>query len=171
MSHKKRITLLIIVLIILTAGYFVYPLISPLFIDKKVSEAPLVNTVKNNVSETNMNMASSTNPTAISLQGNFVGFDRIHTGTGTVNVTMQEDSHIIRFEPDFSVQNGPDLYVGLGKDGKYIEGSEIALLKGNIGSQNYVVNTKFDTEKYNEVWIWCKQFSTPFARAVLQVID
>lgn len=168
---KKQIIIWAIVVFVLVVGYFVYPLISPLFIDKKVSEAPLVNTVKNNMSETNMNMASSTSSTAISLRGNFVGFDRIHTGTGTVNVTMQEDSHIIRFESDFSVQNGPDLYVGLGKDGKYIEGSEISLLKGNIGSQNYVVDEKFDTEKYNEIWIWCKQFSTPFARATLSVTD
>ena len=161
MQHKKQVIGIVIFVIILIAIYGAYPLISPLFTDNKVHEEPLVHVTTNDT--------QSGSSTVSYLKGNFTGFDRIHTGTGTVQVIMEENSHIIRFEPDFSVQNGPDLYVGFGKDGVYIEGSEIAALKGNIGSQNYIVNTKFDKEKYTEVWIWCKRFSEPFARAVLQI--
>lgn len=169
MSHKKPVIASVVVLILFIIGYFVTPLILPLFIDKRVDEAPLIDISLSDTQNVGQIATTSDNTIISTAKGSFVGFDRIHTGTGTVQVIMQKDSHIVRFESDFSVQNGPDLYVGFGKDGKYVEGSEIAVLKGNIGSQNYVVNKNFDPETYNEVWIWCKQFSEPFARAVLQM--
>lgn len=153
MILKHKIFLSIMVVLLLIAGYILYPLILPLFIDQRVNEAPLPQTHQVN---------------SVYKEGTFTGFDGIHNGSGTVSLMINEDSYIVGFQPDFNVQNGPDLYVGLGKDGKYIEGSEISKLKGNIGSQNYEVQAKFDPTQYNEVWIWCKRFSTPFARAILR---
>lgn len=124
--------------------------------------------INNEVSESFPTSASATSTPEIVTKGTFTGFDRLHNGTGTVSLIKVNSTHIVRFEEDFKVTNGPDLYVGFGKDGKYIPGSEISALKGNVGSQNYELPAGFDLSKYNEVWVWCKQFAVPFTKAELR---
>ncbi len=147
----KKIIIAAVVIVVLGVGYW---LVSPFFIDKRVSEEfPVEQT------------ASSTAVTVST--GEFTGFDRIHYGSGTAKLIKSGEDYIIRFEEDFNVANGPDLYVGLGKDGEYKEEAQLEKLKGNIGSQNYVLPKNIDVTQYNEVWIWCRAFAVPFAKAVL----
>jgi hypothetical protein len=129
--------------------------ISPFFIDKKVSE------------ELNIPAESEGAQPVLALRGSFQGFDKVHYGSGNVSVIEVGDKHIIRFEDNFNVANGPDLYVGLGKDGEYRKEAQIAPLKGNIGSQNYELPAGLDLSQYDEVWIWCRAFSVGFAKAKL----
>src|SRR3989338_11642247 len=143
----KKLLIAIVGLVIISIGYW---LISPFFIDKKVSE------------EFDITAESEGVQPVLVLRGVFTGFDRIHTGSGNVNVIQVGDRYIIRFEENFDVANGPDLYVGFGKDGEYIKDSEIGKLKGNIGSQNYELHAGADLTDYNEVWIWCKAFAVGF---------
>src|SRR3990167_7556886 len=110
----KKLIAVIIGLVVLGIGYW---LISPFFIDKKVSE------------EFDITAESEGVQPVLVLRGVFTGFDRIHTGSGNVSVIQVGDKYILRFEENFNVANGPDLYVGLGKDGKYIKGTEISRLK------------------------------------------
>ncbi len=146
----KKIVITIIVIILLGAGYY---FISPFFINKIVNETlPVVE----NTEDTSVEVIK---------QGQFTGFDKIHTGSGTASVISIGDKNYIRFEEDFVVNNGPDLYVGLGQNGSYIKGSELGVLKGNVGSQNYELPKGVSPE---EVWIWCKAFSVPFAKAILR---
>lgn len=145
----KKVVIGIVVLVVLAVAYW---LISPLFIDKKVSEE----------------LPTQTQNTETILTGSFEGFDKIHYGSGTVSIIETDgEPTIIRFEENFNVANGPDLYVGLGRDGEYVKGTEIAKLKGNVGSQNYVLPSDLNLDDYNEVWIWCRAFSVGFARASL----
>jgi hypothetical protein len=111
-------------------------------------------------------MSTTTQPTLLSA-GSFTGFDKIHNGTGTVSIYEVDGKKVVRFEEGFQVNNGPDLYVGFGKSGTYIKGSEISPLKGNIGSQNYELPADFDITQYDSVWVWCKAFNTPFVKAEL----
>jgi|SRR3989338_4365617 len=151
----KKVLIAIIVLIALGFGYWT---ISPFFIDKRVSEEfPPPDT-------------SGTELSQIKQQGSFEGFDSIHYGSGDMVVIETESGYVIRFEENFNVANGPDLYVGLGKDGEYREEAQIARLKGNVGSQNYVLPKEIDLKDYNEVWIWCRAFSVGFAKAKLKSI-
>ncbi len=154
----KKIIISILVALVLGVAYW---LISPFFIDKNVSEDFPVDT---GVS------ASGTELSLIKQQGSFEGFDSVHYGSGDVVVIQSGEGYVVRFEENFSVANGPDLYVGLGKDGKYVEGTELGKLKGNIGSQNYVVPEGVDLSKYNEVWVWCRAFSVGFAKARIEAI-
>jgi hypothetical protein len=153
---KKTIIAIIAVAIVGVA----YWLISPLFIDKRVSEGFPIDS--GGVAGIELSL--------IKKQGSFVGFDSIHHGSGDVVAIDTEDGWVIRFEENFNVANGPDLYVGFGRDGEYAKGTEIGRLKGNIGSQNYLVPEDINIEDYNEVWVWCRAFSTPFARARLESI-
>ncbi|OGI76394.1 hypothetical protein A3C57_00950 [Candidatus Nomurabacteria bacterium RIFCSPHIGHO2_02_FULL_33_12] len=100
-------------------------------------------------------------------KGTFTGFDKIHNGSGDIVLVQINGKNYIRFEENFNVNNGPDLYVGLGKNGEYIKDSELGKLKGNIGSQNYELPENINFENVHEVWIWCKAFSVPFAKAIL----
>lgn len=147
----KKLIILVIAIVVLGVGYW---LISPFFIDKRVSEEFV--------------LEEQEFKSRLIATGSFAGFDRIHYGSGDVQVFRAHDGHVIRFEENFNVANGPDLYVGLGKNGEYVKGSEIAKLKGNIGSQNYVVPREIGLEDYNEVWIWCRAFSVGFAKARLE---
>lgn len=143
----KKILLGILVVVILVVGYW---LVSPLWRVVRVSEELPV---------------SSTSTTTTLKSGSFVGFDALHSGKGTVKIVDTAGKKYVRFEEDFNVQNGPDLYVGLGKKGTYIKGSELAPLKGTVGSQNYELPEGMDPE---EIWIWCSAFSVPFAKAILK---
>lgn len=168
MTNKKKLAIWSIgAICVVLVTLYVYPLVRPLFTSTVVHEAPLVSTVS--IGKNMEVIKGQSLPTPV-WKGMFTGFDRLHNGTGTAHITETQAGYILRFEDDFKVTNGPDLYVGFGKDGKYVEGSEIALLKGNIGAQNYQSDIAFDSEKYNEVWIWCKRFSEPFAKAVLTKI-
>lgn len=150
----KKIIILIIVVPTLILTYW---LVSPFWRVEKVSESiPTLNLADN--------VATTTDPVVLK-KGVFTGFDRIHTGSGTAQIIQLGNKKYIRFEQDFKVNNGPDLFVGLGKDGKYIKGSELGELKGAEGSQNYELPEGVDPY---EVWVWCKAFSVPFAKAILE---
>lgn len=146
---------ILIAVAVVVGLWLVYWIGHPLFFDKIVSE------------DLNITAESEGVQPVLVLRGSFKGFDRIHTGSGNVSVIQVGDKYIIRFEENFDVANGPALVVGFGKDGEYKKGSDIASLKGNIGSQNYELPPNFDLSQYNEVWIWCKAFGVGFAKAKL----
>lgn len=91
-----------------------------------------------------------------------------HSGEGRAELLLVNGKYFLRFEDDFRVTNGPDLYVGFGRSGAYAKEAEIARLKGNVGSQNYEIPASIDINSYNEVWVWCRAFSVPFAKAELR---
>ena len=146
----KKISISLVALAALAFGYWT---ISPFFTNRIVKEElQTSNTIK-------------------ILEGSFTGFDKIHNGTGTVSVYSLNGKKTLRFEDGFSVNNGPDLYVGFGKNGQYVKGSEISELKGNIGSQNYELPENFIIDQYDSVYVWCKAFSTPFIKADLKPLN
>jgi uncharacterized protein YxeA len=159
--NMKKILILIVVLVVLGVGYW---LVSPFWRNTVVSETVPVS--KPNTQVGKINSDSVALETMDLFSGSFTGFDKVHTGSGTAKILKIDGKTYLRFEDNFNVNNGPDLYVGFGYNGKYVKGSEISKLKGNIGSQNYELPEGFDETKYNEVWIWCKAFSVPFAKAV-----
>jgi hypothetical protein len=76
------------------------------------------------------------------------------------------------------VSNGPDLRVYLSvlpaPDDWYVYDDEEFLdlgdLKGNIGSQNYLLPAGIDLEKWKSAVIWCRRFSVGFAVAPLDPV-
>ncbi|MGH2537787.1 MAG: DM13 domain-containing protein [Candidatus Promineifilaceae bacterium] len=112
-------------------------------------------------------------PAAIS-QGEFIGADDFHQGSGAAIIyELPDGQRLLRLE-DFEVTNGPDLHVLLaahpaptsradvGED--YVDLGE---LKGNLGDQNYEVPAQVDLSRYQSVVIYCKPFHVVFASASL----
>ena len=99
-----------------------------------------------------------------------------HEGSGTASVVQLADGkYVLRLE-EFSVLNGPDLYVYLSAlpdssdSGPVLQNKHlsVAKLKGNQGNQTYELPADFDPATYSSVVIWCQQFRVNFATAPLK---
>lgn len=140
------------------AGNVFWYLVSPLWIDRVVSEALLV-------PDTRVTLAT----------GKFRDVDQVHRSTGVVTVLDVDGQTIVRFT-EFKGTNGPDLYVWLvmaegvetSSDVKASKTLSLGVLKGNIGDQKYTVPAGTDIAAYNSVVVWCKQFGVLFAVAELE---
>ena len=150
----KKTLVLIGIIIVVGISYW---LISPFFIDREVSES-IEEIMKDN---------TVVEPRELYV-GTFVGLTG-HNAEGTAKLIKAGDNYYVRFEDDFSVTNGPDLFVYLGKDGRYDPDARIESLKGNMGSQNYEIPGSIAVSNYNEVWVWCRAFSVPFGKAELKI--
>jgi hypothetical protein len=87
---------------------------------------------------------------------------------------MGDRALMLRFT-NFRTSNGPNVHVYLvaaddAKDETALHASFIDLgpIKGNIGDQNYDLDTSVDLSKYRAVSIWCKRFSVNFGVAPLK---
>lgn len=164
----KKIVITIAVLVVLAVAYW---LISPLFIDKVVDES--LEDIRN-VSEQKPTQQQPTpesenevTPTLQIIQsGSFEGRSN-HRASGSVSLVQSGEDYYVRIEDDFDAENGPDLFVHLGMDGRYDPKVNLGRLKGNKGGQNYAIPSDVNIEEYDEVWIWCRAFTVPFAQAVL----
>lgn len=104
-------------------------------------------------------------------RGTFRDGDPGHEGSGTVDVQRLADGRFNVFLKDFSVTNGPELWVVLSTsaDGSYADGDLfLEKLKANNGSQNYLAPPGVDLSAYRSVIIWCRPFRVTFARAPLE---
>lgn len=148
----KKSILIILALVVVGVAYW---LISPLFITEKVDEKL----------EDIMRIDTLLSPEIIA-EGTFVGLGG-RNAQGQARLIKVADKYYIRFEDDFRVTNGPDLFVYFGKNGRYDASAKIDGLKGNVGGQNYEVPVSLNPANYNEVWVWCRAFSVAFGKVNL----
>lgn len=109
---------------------------------------------------------------AVLAQGEFRGADPGHNGSGTaLLIRTPEGKHILRFE-DFSVTNGPDLFVVLSTSPGYSADALILEeLRATDGNINYAIPDDVDVSRFQTAIIWCKQFRVTFATAPLVAVD
>lgn len=179
MSIQKKVLLCIGVGVGLGVAWY---LGSPLFITNRVSEALpgqseqealLPTSIPTDTSVAAPNAIASPTPLpTISVEtlseGSFTGFDTLHQASGKARIIRTNGKTYVRFEDDFTVTNGPDLFVHLGSGDKYDANANLGALKGNEGSQNYEIPSNINLDNYSEVWVWCRAFSVPFGKAVLR---
>jgi hypothetical protein len=129
---------IIILIILIVAGYFGWQLLRPVFIDdqineelpeefsafviptedefmsmsdseKEEAEIKMVEMFKDKGVEVSEEMPAMDTP-VWALVGEFVGKDNFHKGSGKAKIFQAGSDQLLRFE-DFSVTNGPDLHV------------------------------------------------------------
>ena len=99
--------------------------------------------------------------------GTFTGASD-HITTGGVTVTKNADgTATVTFDASFSLDGAPDPRVGFGKDGKYVDISDLGKLKQLNGAQSYIVPASIDIDDFNELYIWCLKFGVPLGVASL----
>lgn len=160
-SRARSIIAVALVVVAIPAIGLAWWLGSPLFLNKTVNEEfPITSSAAQ----------GQANVEAL-LTGSFRDEDRLHKGSGEATIyDLGEDGHTLRLE-DFSVTNGPDLFVLLMKDpeGRDTDLGYVDLggLKGNRGSQNYEIPSDVDLSEYNAVMIYCRAFHVVFSTAPL----
>jgi len=103
----------------------------------------------------------------VTAVGRFRGTYDFHFGSGTASIIEVEPGRYhLRLE-DFSVRNGPDLYVYLSPkaNGYTRDALELGKLKATDGSFGYDLPPGTDPGTFRSAIIWCKQFSHLFATA------
>lgn len=154
MNWQKKSLIGIGIVLALAIGYW---LASPLWKTEKVSESL----------EEIMTPSVATSTPEVIAKGTFSGL-QAHSAEGEAKLIKSGDKYFVRFENNFKVTNGPDLFVYFGKNGQYAPEARLGALKGNVGGQNYEVPQGIDVSSYNEVWVWCRAFSVAFGKATLQ---
>jgi len=107
------------------------------------------------------------------LRGEFRGIAHETSGIAEVFRTAH-GGQVLRLR-DFMTSNGPEVEVYLvaaadAPDDETVTKSgfiSLGALKGNLGSQNYVLPANTDIAKYRCVSIWCKRFGVNFGVAPL----
>ena len=109
---------------------------------------------------------------ALVASGSFRSLEHRTTGTATI-IRLANGSHVLRFV-DLDTSNGPDLRVYLSRKphtlGWHDYGTdyvELGHLKGNRGSQNYVIPAGTDISQFRSAVIWCVRFKVGFGVAPL----
>ncbi|MBM4427644.1 MAG: DM13 domain-containing protein [Chloroflexi bacterium] len=172
--------MVIILGVVAAAGWWFF---SPAFINKEVNE-PLPNVVIEPSPVPAIATSPveqpvepppqpATEPDKILSRGSFYNL-RYKGGGEAVVYQLADGSRILRLQ-DFSVDNGPDLFVYLvpvdpvpSTSGTEIAGFyNLGVLKGNIGDQNYEIPADLDLSQFKSVVICCRAFAVPFSAAPL----
>jgi len=148
--HPRR-TIAALAILLIVGGPIGWYLASPLFIRTELADA------------------ATTTGGAVVAAGEFRGADEFHFGSGRATlVALDDGSHVVRFS-DFSVRNGPDLFVyaSPSADG-YDDGAvELGSLKATDGAFEYALPAGTDASSFQSVVVWCKAFAVQFAVAPL----
>lgn len=148
LRRNPRRTLAILIPALIVGVPMAWYLGSPLFISTELNEQPVAGG-------------------SVVSTGTFQGSDEFHFGSGRASVVASADGSLrIRFD-DFSVRNGPDLFVYVSPDanGGIAGGTELGELKATDGSFEYVLPAGTDPGAISSIVIWCKQFAVLFAHA------
>lgn len=124
--------------------------------------------VSNEVNETIQAMAEPNKEIASIFElssGNFTNSGNNSQVSGISRILSVNDVEFLRFE-HFNITNGPDLHVYFTNNGDLVDGKDLGVLKGNIGSQNYFLGDI--AKQYDTVVIASKAFNTIYAKAALQ---
>ena len=105
----------------------------------------------------------------MTLRGDFEGTDSFHFAEGqALLIETAPDRYVLRFE-DFSIRNGPGLYVYLSPDpDDYTDDSlELGELRATDGAFNYEIPPGTDISRFRSAVVWCKPFGVLFGIATL----
>ena len=91
--------------------------------------------------------------------------------TGTVKVKKKDGKTIVKLADDYVFdpsKNPPDIKIGFGNGETYAKGSKIHdKLSIKKGEASFEVPAGIDTDKYDELYIYCEKFTVILAVAPL----
>jgi hypothetical protein len=148
-----------LVLLLAVAGPLGWVLGSPLFMRTElVEQVPPVA------------VATSAGGSATTLaSGEWQGADDFHFGSGDARLIEGEDGTLTLALEDFTVQNGPDLFVYVSPDpsGWTEDAVNLGTLKATDGTFSYQIPPGVSADDIASSVVWCKAFGVLFATAPL----
>ena len=146
-----------LVLVLAVAGPMGWILGSPLFLRSELIEEVPAATAADSGGSAPMTLAS----------GTWEGADDFHFGSGGARIIENADGSLTLALEDFSVQNGPDLfvYVSPDPDGWTEEAINLGELKATDGTFTYDIPPEVSASDIASAVVWCRAFSVLFATA------
>lgn len=99
-------------------------------------------------------------------KGSFKGKSK-HITTGETYILKTRAGYALVLSDDFFLDGAPTPVLGFGNNGKYDKASYVADLESNTGRQVYPLAVGFNPSNFNEVYVWCEDFSVPLGVAKL----
>lgn len=87
-----------------------------------------------------------------------------HVTSGGVSILQTNGQTLLVLEAEFSLDGAPDPKIGFGKDG-FQSDTLFTELNDKEGAQVYVIPANINIADFNEVYIWCDEFSIPLGMA------
>jgi len=172
-----------LVVAVIAGDYFVSPLWERSFLEEASPLAAASPTAENGSTTTPTLEAATPGPAGttggsaasfdarVVQTGEFVDADSFHTGSGdALIIETAPGVYTLRVE-NFSVRNGPDLFVYLSTDptGESVEEAlNLGELKATDGAFNYEIPAEIDVSTVKSAVVWCRQFGVLFTHAQLQ---
>ncbi|WP_137297543.1 DM13 domain-containing protein [Psychromonas sp. SP041] len=91
-----------------------------------------------------------------------------HITTGQVSLVQTPEGYAVVLGSDFSLDGAPDPKVGLGKNGQYDPKALLGKLISHNGQSAYIIPASVDVNNFDEVFIWCDQFSVSLGSAKIK---
>ncbi|MEP2943959.1 MAG: DM13 domain-containing protein [Hyphomicrobiales bacterium] len=114
-------------------------------------------------------MGTSTASAGSARKGTFTGH-KGYTAKGTVKIKKDGGKTSVVLGDDFLFKGTPpDIKIGFGNGGKYAKGTKIHnKLTHKKGAATFPVPAGIDTDKYNEVYIYCEKFTVILGTAKIK---
>jgi hypothetical protein len=109
--------------------------------------------------------------------GSFIFIDNLHSAEGTASIVQQPDgTRVLRFDQNFSVTFGPDLFVWLSghplptTEAETINQGYVQLdrLQSRSGTQEYVIPADVNLDNFQSAVVWCEAFRQVMSSATLE---
>ena len=91
-----------------------------------------------------------------------------HVTTGKVTIKKEGNDVLVILEDNFSLDGAPNPSLGFSKNGKFDVATDFSPLKSNTGHQVYKLPASINVADYDEIVVWCADFSVSLGSAKLQ---
>lgn len=98
--------------------------------------------------------------------GSFKGRSK-HITSGEAHILKTRSGYALVLSDNFFLDGAPAPVLGFGNNGKYDKSSTFADLEANKGRQVYPLPAGLTPANFNEVYVWCEDFSIPLGVAKL----
>ena len=159
-----------LIIVLFLGNYLLSPLWERSFLEEDSPLAVVASTPAGVEGESTSATIPSNTPVqaGVTHRGEFEGADSFHFGRGQALIIETEDgARVLRFE-NFSVLNGPDLFVYLSEDPSGMSVTEelnLGELKATDGAFNYELPDDIDLASIRSAVVWCRRFGVLFAVA------
>lgn len=169
-----RTSVVVVVLVLLIAGPVGWILGSPLITRTQLVEGPVAQAASADVPATSASTGGAAGDATASVlaTGEWSGADDFHFGSGQASLVEDADGSLRLSLEDFSVLNGPDLFVYVSSDpnGWNEEAVNLGGLKATDGTFSYEIPAELSADDIASAVVWCRAFGVLFASAPLMPV-
>lgn len=137
------------------------------FIILLLSSFFLVSCIRENTSTEDL-MEMAPENSVLKYSGNFIQGPYGNNVNGKAEIYEKNGTYTLVFNENFTVSNGPDLYVYVSKEQQPSQFISLGKLKSVNGGQTYTFTSTVNFEEYKYAVIHCQQYNHLFSYASLQ---